>query len=119
VLLLCDSFLLFGLRVVKAVLPSSYLWKSIFNSPTQFYLWSRLVDVLCSLWLLSFTFGLRVFFNSPTQFLPMKAGIEWCAALLWFLCVLVLRFFNLQFPPMKAGIEWCAALLWFLSLFWS
>jgi hypothetical protein len=25
VLLLCDSFLLFGLRVVKAVLPSSYL----------------------------------------------------------------------------------------------
>jgi hypothetical protein len=50
-----------------------------------------------------FTFGLKSIFF--TQFLPMKAGIEWCAALLWFLSLrLVLRvFFNspTQFLPMK------------------
>jgi hypothetical protein len=70
----CDSFHMFGL-------------KSIFNSPPNFHLWKQgLSDVL--LFVITLRLVLRVFFNSPTQFLPMKAGIEWCAALCdSFLCV--------------------------------
>jgi hypothetical protein len=38
----------------------------------------------CSLWFLSLRLVLSIFQQSY-QFLPMKAGIRWCAALLWFL----------------------------------
>jgi hypothetical protein len=61
----------------------------------------------CSFVIPFFVFGLKVFFNSPTQFLPMKAGIEWCAALLWFLSLcLVLEYFNSPtIPTYKAGLS--------------
>jgi hypothetical protein len=69
---LCDSFFTFGL---KSIFQQSY--------PISTYE-SRDWVMCCSLWFLSLRLVLRVFFNSPTQFLPMKAGIEWCAAPLWF-----------------------------------
>jgi hypothetical protein len=54
-------------------------------------------------------FGLRVFFNSPTQS-HLKAGIEWCCSL-WFLSLcLVLEYFSTVLPtPTQSRIEWCAA----------
>jgi hypothetical protein len=61
----------------------------------------------CSFVIPFFVFGLRVFFNSPTQFLPMT-GIEWCAALLWFLSLrLVLEYFStvLQFLPISRELS--------------
>jgi hypothetical protein len=150
VLLFCDSFLVFGL---KSIFQQSYpflpmkgiewccsLWpflcfKSIFQQSYPIYLWKQgLSDVL--LFVISFlTFGLRVFFNSPTQFLPIKQGLsdvllfwflsfvwskiffnspthhqsrDWvmCCSL-WFLLRLVLRFFNspTQFYLWKQGLS--------------
>jgi hypothetical protein len=67
-----------------------------------------------------FVFGLKLFFNSPT--IPTyKAGIEWCAAPLWFLSLcLVLEYFStvLQFPPIKQELS-DVLLFWFLSCVWS
>jgi hypothetical protein len=46
------------------------------------------VDVLLPLWFASFVFGLKSIFQQSYPISTMKAGIEWCAALLWFLsCV--------------------------------
>jgi hypothetical protein len=71
----------------------------------------------CSFVIPFFVFGLRDFFNSPTQFLPMKAGIEWCAALCVPFFVFGLRYFQQSYNfYLWSRIEWCAALLWFLSL---
>jgi hypothetical protein len=82
----------------------------------------------------------RVFFNSPTQFPPIKQGLSDVLFSLWFHVLeyfqqsypippikqglsdvllfcdsLCLEYFStvLQFPTYKAGVEWCAALLWF------
>jgi hypothetical protein len=67
------------------------------------------------LWFLSLCWSW--YFNSPTQFLPIKQGLS-DVLLFWFLSLrLVLRvFFNSPVSTYEAGIEWCAALLWFLSL---
>jgi hypothetical protein len=108
-------FFTFGLKVFFNSLPNFYLWsrdwvmccsfvipffglKVFFNSPTIPTYESRDWVMCCSFVIPFFVFGLSIF-NSPTQFLPMKAGIEWCAALLWFLylrlfAILVLRVFS-------------------------
>jgi hypothetical protein len=57
-----------------------------------------------------FMFGLRVFFNSPTQFHP-KAGIEWCCSCDSFFVFGVLEYFSTVLPTPPKGIEWCAALV--------
>jgi hypothetical protein len=167
VLLFCDSFLTFGLRVFfnspTQFLPESRDWVmccsfvipffclvlKVFFSPISTYE-SRDWVMCCSLWFLSrlvlrvffnspistyekqglsdvllfvipfFVFGLRVFFNSPTQFLPIKAGIEWCAALLWFLSLcLVLRVFSTVLPNTYESRDWvmcCSLCDSFISL---
>jgi hypothetical protein len=46
-----------------------------FNSPISTYEKQGLSDVLLFV-IPFFVFGLRVFFNSPTQFLPMKQGLS-------------------------------------------
>jgi hypothetical protein len=90
--------------------------KSIFQQshPISTYE-SRDWVMCCSLWF-PLCLVLRVFFNSPTQFLPMKADWVMLLFVIPFLCVYPKMFFqqSYQFLPMKAGIEWCAALLWFL-----
>jgi hypothetical protein len=103
VLLFCDSSLRFVLRV-------------FFNSLTQFYLWKQDWVMCCSLWFLSLRLVLRVFFNSPTQFLP-KAGIEWCAALLWFpFFVFGLKSVFSTVPPnFYLCRDWVMFFLWSLS----
>jgi hypothetical protein len=63
----------------------------------------------------SFQFGLRVFFNSSTQFHLWKQGLK-DVLLFWFLSSLVLRVFFNPIPTYESRIEWCAAPLWFLSL---
>jgi hypothetical protein len=122
---MCCSFVI-SLRLVleyfSTVLPNFYLWKQ------------GLSDVLLLLWFLSLRLVLRVFFNSPTsssyeksifnsptQILPMKAGIEWCAALCDSFFTFVLEYFSTVLPilPMKAGIEWCAALCDSFLYVWS
>jgi hypothetical protein len=137
VLLFVIPFFVFGLRYFSTVLPNSYLWsrdwvmccsfvipffvfglKSIFQQSYNFYLWKQgLSDVL--LFVIPLCLVLRVFFNSPT-ISTYEAGIEWCAALLWFLSfVFGLRVYFQQSYPIstyESRIEWCAALLWFLSL---
>jgi hypothetical protein len=82
VLLFCDSFLLcLVLRVFSTVLPISTHE-------------SRDWVMCCSLWF-SCVWSYECFFNSPTQFLPMKAGSDvlFCD----FLC-LVLRVFSTVLP---------------------
>jgi hypothetical protein len=63
----------------------------------------------CSLWFLSFTFGLRVFSTVlPNSTYESRDWVMCCS--LWFTFILRVFFNSSQFPPMKAGIEWCAAL---------
>jgi hypothetical protein len=71
-------------RVFSTVLPKFYLWKQ------------GLSDVL--LFVISFLRLVLEYFFSPTQFLPMKAGIEWCAALCDFFLRLVLEYFSTVLP---------------------
>jgi hypothetical protein len=66
-------FFVFGLRYFSTVLPNFYLWKQ------------GLSDVL--LFVIPSVFGLKSIFNSPTQFLPMKAG-DWVMC-----CSFVIPFF--------------------------
>jgi hypothetical protein len=110
VLLFCDCFL---------------LWLMFFNSPTQFPPISGIEWCAALLWLpvleyfqqsypipksrdwvmcCSFVTCVRVYFFKST--IPTyEAGIEWCAALLWFHVFEL--FFNspTQFPPMKQGLS--------------
>jgi hypothetical protein len=100
---LCDSFFVFGLSIFQQSYPISTYE-------------SRLSDVL--LFCDSFSLVLRVFFNSPTQFPPMKAGIEWCAAPDSFLCVCLKSIFQQSYPiSTYESRDWvmCCS-LWFLSL---
>jgi hypothetical protein len=105
---MCCSFVIpffvFGLKV-------------FFNSPTQFHLWKQGLSDVLFLWFLSLCLVLRVFFNSPTQFLPIKQGLVMCCFVIPFFVFGLKRFSTvLPNSTHEAGIEWCAALLWFLSL---
>jgi hypothetical protein len=96
----------------------SFVWSKIFfNSPTHHQ--SRDWVMCCSLWFL-LRLVLRVFQQSH-PILPMKAGIEWCAALCDSFLYVWSYIFNspTQFLPMKAGIEWCAALCDSFLCVWS
>jgi hypothetical protein len=110
-----------------------FVWSGIFNSPT--HLWKQGLSDVLLFWILSlgkrFTvlpmkqevsdvllfvilvFGLKSIFQQSYPFLPMKAGIEWCAALLWFPLRLVLRVFSTVLPNfyLWKQVEWCAALV--------
>jgi hypothetical protein len=73
--------------------------------------------VMCCSFVIPSRLVLRVFFNSPTQFPPMKAGIEWCAADS-FLCVCLKSIFQQSYPiSTYESRDWvmCCS-LWFLSL---
>jgi preprotein translocase subunit SecG len=120
---LCDSFLVFGLRVFSTVLPNFYLKAGIewcaalfwflslclvlrvfFNSPTHSTYESR--DWWCAALCDSFGFGLKSIFQQSTQFLPMSRLVM--LLFLWFLSLcLVLEYFSTVLPnlPMKAGLS--------------
>jgi hypothetical protein len=72
--------------------------------PTHFYLWKQGLSVLP--FVIPFLcLVLRVFF-SPTQFLPMKAGIEWCCSWFLSLCLVLRVFFNSPTQSLpKAGLS--------------
>jgi hypothetical protein len=71
------------------------------------HLWSRDWVMCCSFVIPC----VRVFFNSPTQFPPMKQGLSdvLLFVITWYI------FNSPTIPTYKAGIEWCV-LFWFLSL---
>jgi hypothetical protein len=82
---MCCSFVITCLRVFSTVLPNSY------KAGIE---WCAALCVTC----------VRVYFNSPT--IPTyEAGIEWCAALLWFHVFEVFFNSPTQFPPMKQGLS--------------
>jgi hypothetical protein len=103
-------------------LPNSHLWsrdwvmccsfvitrvRVFFNSPTQFPPMKQgLSDVLL---FCDYT-RVKSIFNSPTQFPPMKQGLVMCCSFCDYMCDLFQQSYPI--PTYKAGIEWCAALLW-------
>jgi hypothetical protein len=96
---MCCSFVIPTLRLVLeyfSTVPILYPWKQ------------GLSDVLLFV-IPFFVFGLKSIFQQSHPILPMKAGIEWCAApVILFLTCLVLRvFFNspTQFYPWKQGLS--------------
>jgi hypothetical protein len=133
VLLFCDPFT-FGLRVFSTVLPNSTYesrdWcaalcdflclQSIFQQSHPIPPMSRDWVMCCSFVIPFFTFGLKSIFQQSHPILPMKAGIEWCAAPLWFLSTFVLEYFSTVLPNFylwKQGLS--DVLLFVISCVWS
>jgi hypothetical protein len=137
---MCCSFVIpffvFGLRVFSTVLPilpmkagiewCAALWWFLslclvlkYFQQSTISTYDRDWVMCCSFVIPFFVFGLKVFFNSPTQFLPMKG----CDVLLFCDSFLVfgLRVFSTVTQYLlKAGIEWCAALFVIpFFVFWS
>jgi hypothetical protein len=83
------------------------VYSCFFQQSYPFHLWKQgLSDVLLFV-IPFFVFGLKIFFNSPTQFPTYKAGIEWCAALWIIFWRDSMSIFQQSCPflPMKAGLS--------------